>query len=194
MHDQYARRAALDSSPDDEQHELFTCRRTLRQRSHPVGYFEDKLQQEVLEYSAGTRSRTGRAGPRGAGKQARAQRTHRALAHGLAARRSLLINGLTTSWRPTKRTRTTTGALYSGRVRRQRFTLQWSRRPSFVLLCLLWLVGWRLRPYLRFHVYHATYNLGQRPRCPHATSLTRPAKAASPPPRPDLRFPMRHAT
>ena len=49
MHDQYARRAALDSSPDDEQHELFTCRRTLRQRSHPVGYFEDKLQQEVLE-------------------------------------------------------------------------------------------------------------------------------------------------
>ena len=91
MHDQYARRAALDSSPDDEQHELFTCGRTLRQRSHPVGYFEDKLQQvEVLEYSAGTRSRTGRAGPRGAGKQARAQRTHRALAHGLAARRSLL--------------------------------------------------------------------------------------------------------
>ena len=42
MHDQYARRAALDSSPDDEQHELFTCGRTLRQRSHPVGYFEDK--------------------------------------------------------------------------------------------------------------------------------------------------------
>ena len=89
MHDQYARRAALDSSPDDEQHELFTCRRTLRQRSHPVGYFEDKLQQEVLENSAGTRSRTGRAGPRVAGKQARAQRTHRALAHGLAARRRI---------------------------------------------------------------------------------------------------------
>ena len=87
MHDQYARRAALDSSPDDEQHELFTCGRTLRQRSHPVGYLKIKLQQEVLEYSAGTRSRTGRAGPRGAGKQARAQRTHRALAHGLAARR-----------------------------------------------------------------------------------------------------------
>ena len=85
MHDHYTRRAALDSSPDDEQHELFTCRRTLRQRSHPVGYFEDKLQQEVLEYSACTRSRTGRAGPRGAGKQARAQRTHRALGHGLAA-------------------------------------------------------------------------------------------------------------
>ena len=31
----------------------------------------------------------------------------------------------------------------------------------------------------RFHVYHATYNLGQRPRCPHATSRAR--KAASHP-------------
>jgi len=39
MHDQYARRAALDSSPDDNQHEL----------SSPVGHFEDALQQEVLE-------------------------------------------------------------------------------------------------------------------------------------------------
>ena len=68
MHDQYARRAALDSSPDDEQHELFTCGRTLRKISHPVGYFEDKLQQvEVLEYSAGParaheRAERGRAG------------------------------------------------------------------------------------------------------------------------------------
>ena len=62
MHDQYARRAALDSSPDDEQHELFTCGRTLRKRSHPAGYFEDKLQQEVLEYSAGTRSQRAERG------------------------------------------------------------------------------------------------------------------------------------
>ena len=38
---------------------------------YPAGYFEDELQQEGLEYSAGTRSRTSRAGPRGAGKQAR---------------------------------------------------------------------------------------------------------------------------
>jgi len=85
MHDQYARRAALDSSPDDEQHELFTCGRTLRQGRTQLAILKIRLQQEVLEYSAGTRSRTGRAGPRGAGKQARAQRTHRALAHGLAA-------------------------------------------------------------------------------------------------------------
>ena len=45
-----------------------------RKVRYPVGYFEDELQQEGLEYSAGTRSRTSRAGPRGAGKQARAQR------------------------------------------------------------------------------------------------------------------------
>ena len=73
MHDQYARRAALDSSPDDEQHELPSAGAPRKVR-YPVGYVEDELQQEGLEYSAGTRSRTGRAGPRGAGKQARAQR------------------------------------------------------------------------------------------------------------------------
>ena len=72
MHDQYARRAALDSSPDDEQHELFTCRRTLRQRSHPVGYFEDKLQQErssstrpARAHERAGRGRAGRASKRG---------------------------------------------------------------------------------------------------------------------------------
>ena len=73
MHDHYTRRAALDSSPDDEQHELPSAGAPRKVR-YPVGYVEDELQQEGLEYSAGTRSRTGRAGPRGAGKQARAQR------------------------------------------------------------------------------------------------------------------------
>ena len=89
LHDHYTRHAALDSSPDDEQHELPSAGAPRKVR-YPVGYVEDELQQEGLEYSAGTRSRTGRAGPRVAGKQARAQRTHDALAHGLARGADLL--------------------------------------------------------------------------------------------------------
>ena len=48
MYDQYARRAALDSSPDDDQHELLTSERFLvHNRTYSVVNFEDEPQQRL---------------------------------------------------------------------------------------------------------------------------------------------------
>ena len=50
MYDQYARRAALDSSPDDDQHELLTSERFLvHNRTYSVVNFEDEQQQQGPE-------------------------------------------------------------------------------------------------------------------------------------------------